>query len=46
MEIGGGRGGLKIFARKEGVRRNRGGLSRNGGLPYIEAFLEIPHDVT
>ena len=20
------------------------GLSRNGGLPYIEVFLEIPHD--
>ena len=35
MEMG---AGLKIFARKGGVRQN-------GGLPYyIEVFLEIPHD--
>ena len=42
MEMG---GGLKIFARKGGVRQNGGGLSRNVGLPYyIEVFMEIPHD--
>ena len=38
-------GGLKIFARKGGVRQNEWVCLEIGGLPYyIEVFLEIPHD--
>ena len=42
---GNGGGGLKIFARKGGVRQNGRVCLEMGGLPYyIEVFLEIPHD--
>ena len=49
MEMGGGGGGgLKIFARKGGVRQNGEGLSRNGGgchiiLRFFWRFVMIQH---
>ena len=42
MEMGGGGGGLKLFARKGGKSKGGAALSRNRGFPcYTDGFFEI-----